>query len=358
MIFSACRKQDKYVIHGNLRCVRAKKAYLMEMDPLGTPFVVDSAPIRAGEFRFRGHVDYPTMRFIRIGTRPPFEVFVENSEITVTGSMSLLEEISVEGSFSQDDFSALSKEYKQIVGKQSALSVRISEARRKRNMKEQNRLYKIYNTYPDSLVWMTKQFVLNNPSSMGAVYFLCVVAQSFDINKLEEVIGLFDASVQDAPYMQYLRSELALHKKFSVGMDAPDFCLPTFLGDTVRLENYSGKYLFLDFGASWCPRTSERVKALNELHEEFEDYGFEILSVFLDEEKKTWKNYVTDLGVLPWKLACDFQYWSSPITKYYRVQSIPYGVLVSPEGKVALKNPAMKELERYLEKKAKKRSGN
>ncbi len=344
----SCRKGETYTIHGNLRCVRERKAYLMELTEQGLPVVVDSAVIHSGEFRFRGHVDYPTMRFIRIGTRPPFDVFVENSNIKISGSMSLPEEINVSGSFSQDDFNSLSKEYKRLKDRQSSVLIHLSNARTQRNNREVSRLTKVYNTYPDSLLWMTKQFVLNNPSSMGAAYFVCVLSQSQDITKLEEIISLFDASIQQSPYVRYLRGELVLHQKFSVGMNAPDFELPTFLGDTVRLSNYEGKYLFIDFGASWCNTTEQRIGWLKKQYDRYEEKGFEVLSVFLDEDKKEWRSYVTSLGVLPWRLACDFKYWSSPISKYYRVQVLPYGVLVNPERKVALINPTSRELEKFL----------
>ena len=349
----SCRRGETYTIHGNLRCVRDRKAYLMELTEQGTPIVVDSAVIHAGEFRFRGHVDYPTMRFIRIGTRPPFDVFVENSDIKVSGSMSLPEEITVSGSFSHDDFNSLAREYKRLKDRQSTVLVHLSNARTQRNYKEVSRLTKVYNTYPDSLLWMTKQFVLNNPSSMGAAYFVCVLSQSQDITKLEEIISLFDASIQQSPYVQYLHEELALHQNFSVGMEAPDFAMPTFLGDTIGLRNYDGKYLFIDFGASWCDATKQRIEWLKELYERHEEQEFEVLSVFLDEDKKEWRSYVTSLGVLPWRLACDFKYWSSPISKYYRVQALPYGVLIDSEGKIALINPSKRDLENYLKKKLK-----
>lgn len=327
----------------------------MEMDPMGKPFVVDSVPIRSGsgEFKFKGRVDYPTMRFIRIGSRPPFDVFVENGKIEITGSLMLPDEIKVEGSSSHDDFNYLSKEMRKIQNKQSSMLVHLSNARKQNNQREVKRLTKIYNSYPDSLLSMTKQFVENKPYSMGAVYFVCSLSQSYDIERLEGIISSFDASLYQSPYMKYLKEELALHKDFVLGMKAPDFRLPTFLGDSVSLSDYSGKYLFIDFGASWCERTKTRTAKLKRMHDLYEGKNFDVLSVFLDEDKKDWKDYVTSLGVLPWKLCCDFKYWSSPVSKYYRVHSIPYGVLITPSGEIALVDPNLYVMENYLRKKLK-----
>lgn len=353
LAFSSCHWRDTYTVHGKLRCVRANTAYMMELDQMGNPYVVDSVPIFSGEFRFRGHVDYPTMRFIRIGTRPPFDLFVENSQITITGSLLLPEEIKVEGSRSHNDFCYLSKEQAKISQKQNSALVHLTNAQKEKKQKEVRRYNKIYSSYPDSLLMLTKEFVANNPTSVGAAYFVCSLTQSYDIKRMEDIIPLFDASVQDAPYVRYLNEELALNKKIVSGMKAPDFSLPTFLGDSVSLSSYSGKYLFLDFGASWCDKTRTRVTRLKKIYNEFDGHNFDVLSISLDEDKKEWKEYVESLGVLPWKLACDYKYWSSPVSKYYRVQSIPYGVLISPNGNILLINPKLDVLESYLKKKLK-----
>lgn len=350
----SCHREDTYVVHGKLRCVRAKMAYLMQVDPMGNAFIVDSVPIHGGEFRFRGHVDSPTMRFIRIGTRPPFDVFVENSQIEISGSLLLPEEIKVEGSASHSEFNQLQKESQRISNKQNATLVRLTEEKRKNHTAEVARLTKVYNTYPDSLLLYLHDFVNKKPTSVGAAYFVCSLSQTMDIKKLESVIRLFDSTLDRTPYVQYLHAEIQLSKKLQVGMDAPDFQLPTFLSDTVRLSDYRGKYLFLDFGASWCPNSEERVEQLKSLHEKYNEKGFEILSISLDDDKKIWRQYVSELGVLPWKQSCDLMYWSSLVTKYYAVSSIPYGVLVDDDGKIAFVNPKLPQLDNYLKKKLKK----
>ena len=325
----------------------------MEVDPLGNAFIVDSVPIRGGEFRFRGHVDFPTMRFIRIGTRPPFDVFVENEKIEISGSLLLPEEIKVEGSDSHNDFNLLAKESQRISNKRSTALVRIAEEKRKGRMSEAVRLTKSYNAYPDSLLLFARQFVEKKPTSVGAAYFICSLSQSMGIKKVENIVKLFDSTIDKSPYVQYLKAELHLSSKLTVGSMAPDFSLPTFLSDTVRLSEYAGKCVFLEFGASWCDGSLSRVEKLKTLHEKYAEKGFDVLSISLDDEKKMWRSYVTELGVVPWKQACDLMYWSSPVSKFYAVQSIPYGVLVDAEGKIALVNPNLSTLDDWLRKRMK-----
>ena len=354
IFLSSCQEsEDRYVIHGDLRCVRENVAYLLEMKEVGELVVLDSVPIRSGEFKFKGSVDEPVMRFIKIGSRPPFEVFVENSPIEITGSVTLPDEIKVSGSFSHDDFEDLSKEYKKIVEKQGNVMVRFSNARDRQDMKEARRLVKEYNSYPDSLLSITKQFVLNNPSSLGAAYFVCQLSRSYDIKRLEEIVKLFDSSVKQSWYVRYLEDELVLSKKMTVGMLAEPFSMPTYdFSQIVDLEDYSGKFLFIDFGASWCVSTSSRTAELKKLKNDFKEKNFEVVSIFLDDDKKRVLNYIEGQDSIPWHVLCDYKYWESPVTKRYRVQSVPYGVLVSPEGRIAMKNPTYKELKSFLRKNA------
>ena len=229
----SCLRSDEYFVHGNLRCVRATTAYMIEMTPDGTAMIVDSTPIRTGEFRFHGHVDYPTMRFIRIGTRAPFDLFLENSNIRITGSLLVPEEIKIEGSSSHDDFNFLSSKYKRMIDDRNSVKIHIANARKQKKAKEVQRLQTLYKSYPDSILWMTKQYVRANPKSVAAAYFVCSLSQSVDIEKLEEIINLFDIEIEYSPYVQYLNQELLLKKKLAIGMSAPDFCIRTFLGDSV-----------------------------------------------------------------------------------------------------------------------------
>ena len=137
LLFISCHKENEYVIHGKIRSVSENVAYLMKMDLLGNMVIVDSTFIRGGEFRFRGHVDYPEMRFLKIGTRRPFDIFVENRKIHVSGSLLLPDEIKVVGSFSHDDFCYLSNEFDNIQHKKNALILELSSAQ---NLKDRRKI--------------------------------------------------------------------------------------------------------------------------------------------------------------------------------------------------------------------------
>jgi Glutathione peroxidase len=351
LLFTACGKKDRYVIHGNLRCVSAKEVYMLEMNQLGEMVTIDSTTIHNGDFKFRGHVEYPTMRFIRVGSGRPFDVFVENEEINIRGSVLYPDEITVSGSNSQAELNFLMSEYKNISNKRSSILVKLSNAKKQRDPQLVKTLTKHYETLPDSLLSITERFVASNPTSIGAAYFVCSLSESFSMAKLESIIKRFDPSIANSQYVKYLNDELALTKKFAVGSEAPDFNLTTIEGDSITLEKYKGKYLYIDFGASWCKETAERNEVLLDLYHRYHPMGLEILSVSLDSDEDEWHDFACREPELPWEQASDLLYWASPITKQYRINQIPYGVLVSPEGEVLLIDDKKINLGNHLRKK-------
>lgn len=330
----SCGKNDRYVIQGNLRCVNAKKAYLMEMSPIGQFETIDSTSIRSGAFKFKGHVDFPTMQFIKIGSCRPFNVFVENNEISINGSVLYPEDIVITGSQAQSDLKFLSEKYKEVNNKRNSVLVKMTNAQKKGDKELLKKLKKNYDQLPDSLLLITNNFVASNPTSVGAAYFVCSLTETFSISKLENVIKLFHPSIYGSQYVSHLRDELTLTQRFKAGGSAPDFTISTTEGDFVTLADYEGKYLYLDFGASWCKETEERNEMMKEIYAQYHNNGLEILSISLDTDEEAWHEFACKAPELPWKQASDLLYWASPVTKHYHVNKIPYGVFIDPNGNI------------------------
>lgn len=150
---------------------------------------------------------------------------------------------------------------------------------------------------------------------------------------------------QDQQYVAAINGALARMQSMAAGAEAPDFSAPTPDGGSLKLSDLRGKYVMIDFWASWCrPCRMENpnvVKAYNKYHPK----GFEILGVSLDQEKGKWEAAIQQDGLI-WKHVSDLKGWQSQPAALYGVSSIPATVLLDMDGKIIARNlrgPALED---------------
>lgn len=133
-----------------------------------------------------------------------------------------------------------------------------------------------------------------------------------------------------------------------IGKPAPPLALPDVNGDTISVASFKGKYLLVDFWASWCrPCRQENpnvVKAFNR----FKDKNFTILGVSLDQKKPFWLKAIEE-DQLTWTHISDLKYWDSKAVEVYRFDGIPFNVLIDPKGIVIAENLRGFDLENKLQ---------
>ena len=117
------------------------------------------------------------------------------------------------------------------------------------------------------------------------------------------------------------------------GQMAPNFTLPDIDGKPFALSSLRGKYVLLDFWASWCGPCRKENPNVVAMYKQFKDKNFTVLGVSLDSDKKLWLSAIKDDGLV-WKQVSDLKFWNNAAAALYNVDAIPYNVLIDPKGMV------------------------
>jgi peroxiredoxin len=129
----------------------------------------------------------------------------------------------------------------------------------------------------------------------------------------------------------------------TIGAEAPEIEMQTPEGNTMKLSELRGKYVLIDFWASWCGPCRRENPNVKKVYAKYKDKGFEILGVSLDRSKDRWLKAI-EADDLPWPHVSDLMQWKNEAAQTYGVSSIPYTVLVDPKGKIVatrLRGPSL-----------------
>ena len=179
------------------------------------------------------------------------------------------------------------------------------------------------------------------------IFFLPDIPNQDEIEKANNQYSKLSIAEKNSFIGKKIKKKLNSYK-IDVGMMSPDFTQNDTLGNPVSLKNYRGKYILLDFWASWCAPCRRETPYLKKCFEKYNSKGFEIISISLDSDKKRWVEAIQK-DSMNWIHVSDLQYWDNKVTKLYKVSAIPSVFLINPSGKIVAKNISIQEIEKILD---------
>lgn len=205
-----------------------------------------------------------------------------------------------------------------------------------------------YNAIYDELRNYTFGFVKSNIENPVGKLILLDRGRSFDLAQLEEIVPRA-ASLKTNPKFNLIEKRLHALKTTSVGEQFTDIKAQTPDGKEIALSDYAGKgkYVLVDFWASWCPPCRKETPELVKIYNKYKNKGFEIVGVSLDSNKEDWQKGIKDLKIT-WPQMSDLSRWDSKLSTAYAVNSIPHMVLLDKEGKIIARGINAHELEQKL----------
>jgi len=193
-----------------------------------------------------------------------------------------------------------------------------------------------------------KKFIRKNPESFVATYAAyAMIDREAEGGFLDSMLMTFDKKFKGSGFVQSLHAWAEKNNNLSVGARAPDLTLPQPDDRLLTLSSLRGKYVLLDFWASWCRPCREENPNVVKLYNRYKEKGFEILGISLDESKTQWVKAIEKDG-LPWRHVSDLKGSNSVASRLYKVQAIPMTVLLDKEGRIMALNLRGDTLEEKL----------
>jgi peroxiredoxin len=278
------------------------------------------ATIEKDKFTIKGQLAEPSFIVLIFGDQPPaIPLFIDNSKIVIKGDKNNLDNLSITGSKTENEY----QEYAKAIKPYEQMFAPGSDKN------------------PDSVAAVQKiseDFIKKYPSSyVDPIAIIRIMQTSENVTAADNLYKIMSKDVKETNLGKYVNQQLEVSKINPIGSKIANFSETDTAGHEVQISSLRGKYVLIDFWASWCrPCRMENpnvVAAYNKYHQK----NFTVLGVSLDQAKASWLNAINMDG-LTWTHISDLKGWSNEVAAKFQITSIPQNILIDPNGIIIAKN--------------------
>lgn len=300
---SISKGENSYSVQVNISGAKNGDVKLAKLDLFTNEMViVDSCKMIHGAFSFSGNIESPYLHTIIFDQAPDkIHFFLENSDIKILGKNDDLEGIKVIGSREDSLFRTYSLD--DIFDPRKGMEIMLN-----------------YPEYSYSALVAYYQFQYNNLS----------------VDTMDHILDHFTEDIKESSYYYHLNELYQKINTTAIGRFAPDFTILDIENKAVSLKEFRGKYVFIDFWASWCAPCREENPILVRLNQLYQQRNLSIISISVDKKRNLWLDAVKK-DHLSWTNLSNLQGWDL-VTHEYGVKAVPQNFLIDPKGIILDKN--------------------
>ncbi|HWV65883.1 redoxin domain-containing protein, partial [Chitinophaga sp.] len=297
--------------------------------------------------RFSWQKSFASPQKIMLSTPQRYmQFFIENGNINIDGSADSLYFSNVTGSRSQEEFKKYEASIEPLKNEQYKL---YPVLRKTEDRIRKGALEKSIDSISLVIDEQRKNYITGHSSSPVSLSIVEDMAVVGDYTKVAPFYQLLSPEARRTDVGQRLWTRLEVLKRRAPGALVKDFAIPSLNGQSVRISDFKGKYLFIDFWASWCgPCRAENPNVLR-AYNDFKEKNFTVLGISVDEQGDKWKEAV-EKDKMPWTQVSDLKGMASEVAKYYGILAIPSTMLLDPEGRIITTNLRGEKLHEELRK--------
>lgn len=357
---SAAAQEKKFTVTGTLPPAAKKYNVLLSWNNGNEG---EEVKVVNGKFEIKGTIEAPVLATLTLEEANPkpeknfnrleFEqnslhLFLDTGMITIASNTFLWDAV-VKGSPVVTDYSV----YRQRIAPLSKLESKLGEVydgyMKAKNQKMAAEVFEYYKGMLHLYYLEQQQFVKEHPSSPVSLYLTQeALGNEMDAAKADPLFALLSSAIQNSEKGKELKQQIEIGKRSMVGVVAADFSQPDANGTQIALSSFKGKYVLVDFWASWCGPCRAESPNLVKAYEKYKSKNFEIFGVSLDQTKDKWLKAIKD-DKYSWPQVGDMKGWENAASQQFGILGIPFNMLLDPNGVVIARNLRGEALEKKLE---------